>query len=159
MATDRAYRLLGRDSELEDVVQESFAAAFDALAKLVDPQAFAAWLSRIVTGTAIATIRRRRMLARLGLVHVEPVKLEELVAPHAPPDVVTELRAIYGTIDAFPADERAAIVLRRVEQLTLEQVAEQTGWSLATVKRRLARAEERLEKALAAPSASARRSR
>jgi RNA polymerase sigma-70 factor (ECF subfamily) len=143
-AMDRAYRLLGHDGELEDVVQESFAYAFASLSKLAEPQAFAAWLGTIVTGTAIACIRRRRFLARIGLAHLEPAQLERIVSPGAPADVVTELRSVYGVINTFPAAERAVLVLRKIEQLTLEEIAEQTGLSLATVKRKLARAERRL---------------
>ena len=128
-------------------MQESFASAFASLGKLDDPRAFVAWLSAIVTTTAIATIRRRRLLARLGLVHVEPVQLESLIAPSAPPDVVAELRAVYRVVDALPAQERAVLILRRVEQLPLEEIASQTKLSLATVKRRLVHAEALLEKA------------
>ena len=143
-AADRAYRLLGRDQELEDVVQESFAQAFAALGRLEDGQAFASWLSAIVTGTAIGVIRKRRLLARLGIVRAEPVQLEALIAHSAPPDVVAELRAVYGVIHELPAPEHVVLILRRVEQLSLVEIAEQTGFSLATVKRRLAAAEARL---------------
>lgn len=145
-ATDRAYRLLGRDSEVEDVVQESFATVFASLGKLQDPRAFVAWLGSIVTTTAIATIRRRRLLSRLGIVSLEPIQLESLIAHQAPADVVADLRAVYQSIDAMPAPERAVLILRRVEQLKLEEIAEQTRMSLATVKRKLANAEELLER-------------
>ncbi|HMJ11762.1 MAG TPA: RNA polymerase sigma factor [Polyangiaceae bacterium] len=145
-AGERAYRLLGRDQELEDVVQESFAQAFAGLLQLEDPRAFAGWLSAIVTGTAIGVIRKRRLLARLGIVRAEPVQLEALIAHSAPPDVVAELRGVYGVIHELPAAQQVVLILRRVEQLTLVEIAEQTGFSLATVKRRLVAAEARLAK-------------
>jgi RNA polymerase sigma-70 factor (ECF subfamily) len=144
LASDLAYRLLGRDGELEDVVQESFVAAFASLPKLADPRAFKAWLTAIVTRTTIATLRRRRLLARLGFVHVEQVQVENVLAPNAPPDVLVELRAVYRSLDSLPAKERVVLVLRRVERLPLEEIARRTGFSLATVKRQLTRAEERL---------------
>jgi RNA polymerase sigma-70 factor (ECF subfamily) len=151
VASAIAFRLTGSDSEVEDIVQDSFIAAFDGLPKLLEPQAFRAWLAAIVTRTAIASLRRRRLLSRLGLLRREPVRLESLIAPTAPADVVSELSAVYGMIDRLPAAERVTLILRRVEQLQLEQIAEQTGSSLATVKRRLARAEQLLEKALRTP--------
>jgi RNA polymerase sigma-70 factor (ECF subfamily) len=143
------FRLTGSHTDLEDIVQDSFIYAFDHLQLLERPQAFRAWLTQIVTGTAITVLRRRRMLNRLGLLRREPFRIESVLANSAPPDVVAELRAVYAVIDRFPPDERVALILRRFEQLSLEQIAEQMGLSLATVKRRLARAEQRLQQALA----------
>lgn len=148
VASAIAFRLTGNDSDLEDIVQDSFIAAFAGLRGLEQPQAFRAWLSSIVTRTAIATLRRRRLLYRLGLLRREPVRMESLTSESAPADVVAELRAVYAVIDGFPAAERVTLLLRRFEQLSLEQIAEQTGASLATVKRRLVRAEQLLAKAL-----------
>jgi RNA polymerase sigma-70 factor, ECF subfamily len=147
MASGLAYRLLGRDTDLDDVVQESFTVAFATLEKLAKPQAFAAWFRAIVTGTAIAVIRRRRFLARFGLSRQEPIDLDTLIAPTAPPEIAAELRAVYSAIDALPASERVVLLLRRVEHLPLEEIAEQTGLSLATVKRRLERATGALARA------------
>jgi RNA polymerase sigma-70 factor (ECF subfamily) len=143
-ASDLAYRLLGRDDELEDLVQESFVSAFGSLSKLADPRAFKTWLSAIVTRTTIAAIRKRRLLTRLGFVHAEGVQLERVIARNAPPDVLAELEAVYRSLDALPAKERVVLVLRRVEQLQLDEIVAQTGLSLASVKRYLARAERAL---------------
>jgi RNA polymerase sigma-70 factor, ECF subfamily len=144
MVSGLSLRLLGRDAELEDIVQESFTVAFGSLHKLDRPQAFAAWLAAIATRTTIATIRRRRFLARLGLLRGESVQIDTLVAPAAPPDVVAELAAVYRLVATLPLKERVVLVLRRVEELSLQEIVEQTGWSLAAVKRALVRAEERL---------------
>jgi RNA polymerase sigma-70 factor (ECF subfamily) len=145
MASGLSLRLLGRDAELEDVVQESFSQAFGALHKLERPQAFASWLAAIVTRTTIATIRRRRLLSRLGLVRGEPVHPETLIAPTAPPDIAAELAAVYRLIAKLPVKERVVLVLRRVEELSMQEIVEQTGWSLAAVKRALVRAEGLLD--------------
>lgn len=144
MAAGTAYRLLGGDTDLEDVVQDSFVAAFATLSKLENGDAFPGWLSRIVTRTSIDTIRRRRLLARLGILRLQPIHLETLVAPTAPPEVAAELASVYRVLQTLPTAERVVLVLRRVEQLTISEVAERTGWSAATVKRKLARAEGRL---------------
>ncbi len=142
------FRLTGSQTDLEDIVQDSFIYAFDHLHKLERPQAFRAWLCSIVTGTAIAVLRKRRMLYRFGLLRREPFRIESVVASSAPPDVVAELRAVYAVIDKFPPAERVTLILRRFEQLSLEQIAEQMDTSLATVKRRMQRAERLLEAAL-----------
>jgi RNA polymerase sigma-70 factor (ECF subfamily) len=139
-----AYHLLGPDEEIDDVVQESFAAAISRLSELQDARAFKTWLGAIVSRTTIATIRRRRLLTRLGFVRLEPTEMENVLARDATPDVVAELRAAYGLLASLPAVERRVILLRRVQELTLDEIAERTGLSLATVKRRLALAERRL---------------
>ncbi len=144
MAAATSYRLLGSDSDLEDVVQDSFVAAFATLDRLNDGKAFGSWLGRIVTRTCIDTIRRRRMLARLGILRLQPIHVETLVATSAPPDVVAELTAVYRVLQSLPAAQRVVLVLRRVEQLTIAEVSDRTGWSPATVKRKLARAERRM---------------
>jgi RNA polymerase sigma-70 factor, ECF subfamily len=129
-------------------VQDSFIGAFTGLARLENVEAFRGFLASITTRTAIATLRRRKLLTRLGLRRREPVRLEALTAPHTPADVVAELRQVYGVIDEFPAHERVVLLLRRFEELSLEEIADRTGASLATVKRRLARAERLLAQAL-----------
>ena len=145
MVSGLSFRLLGRDAELEDIVQESFTIAFGALHKLERPQGFAAWLAAITTRTTIATIRRRRLLARLGLIRGEQVQVETLVASSAPPDIAAELAAVYRLVATLPVKERVVLVLRRVEELSMAEIVEQTGWSLAAVKRALVRAEGRLD--------------
>ncbi|MCA9644451.1 MAG: sigma-70 family RNA polymerase sigma factor [Polyangiaceae bacterium] len=145
MAAATAYRLLGGDTDLEDVVQDSFVAAFATLGKLENADAFPGWLSRIVTRTSIDTIRRRRLLARLGILRLQPIHVETLVSPAAPPEVAAQLSAVYRVLQELPTAERVVLVLRRVEQLTIAEVAERTGWSPATVKRKLARAEKHLD--------------
>ena len=144
MAAATAYRLLGSDSELEDVVQDAFVAAFATLNKLENADAFPGWLCRIVTRTSIDTIRRRRLLARLGILRLQPVHIETLVSSTAPPEIAAELGAVYRVLQSLPTKERVVLVLRRVEQLTIAEVAERTGWSPATVKRKQASAEARL---------------
>jgi RNA polymerase sigma-70 factor (ECF subfamily) len=146
MAGALAFRLTAQDGDVDDIVQDSFIAAFSGLRRLEVPQSFGGWFRTIVTVTSIAVIRRRRLLRRLGFRGPDPIALERVVAASAPPDIAAELRAIYGVIDGFPTDERVTVLLRRVEQLSLEEIAERTNVSLATVKRRLRRAETRLER-------------
>lgn len=163
MADGLAFRLLGRDPDVADVVQDAYAIALGSLHKIDDPQAFASFLASIVVNVVRRLIRRRRFARRLGLVPApEPIDVSRFVAPDAPADVVVELERIYRLLDDLPADERIALVLRRVEGLPLDDVAARCGCSLATVKRRIAAAEDRLTDASAsarAPIELARRAR
>ena len=138
------YRLLGRDSELEDLVQDSFTEAWRSLPRLENPQAFASWLASIVIRTAHKMLRRRKLARALGLRRSEPIDLDALISPAAPPDARSELEGIYRLVEALPTTTRVAFLLRRVEGLPLEEIAGATGASLATVKRRIASAERSL---------------
>jgi RNA polymerase sigma-70 factor (ECF subfamily) len=140
-----ALRLLGRDGDVDDVVQDTFVGAFAALDRLQDPQAFQAWLSGILVRVVGKLIRRRRLLARLGMGRaVLTIDLDALVAPTVPQDDAIELRRLYALAERLPAAVRVPLLLQRVEGLGLEEIARLTGASLATVKRRVAEAEAAL---------------
>jgi RNA polymerase sigma-70 factor (ECF subfamily) len=141
-----AFRLMGRDVDVDDLVQDSLAQALTSLGRLQEPAAFGPWLAAIVARTAHKTIRHRQLLRRLGLwSREEPIDPETMVARDAPADVALELRRVYGALHRLPADLRVPLVLHRIEGYSLEEVATMVGVSLATVKRRLAQADGALE--------------
>lgn len=144
MVLGLSQRILAGREEADDLAQDAFLYALTHLGDLQNPQAFASWMATIVVRTASKRLRSRRLLVRLGLRRSEPIDLEALVSPGAPADVATELRSLYGRLGDFPAEERVAIVLRKIEGFELTEIAEQMGLSLATVKRRIAAAERRL---------------
>jgi RNA polymerase sigma-70 factor (ECF subfamily) len=148
MASGLALRLLGRDDELDDLVQDSFVAALKGLDGLKEPQAFAGWLASIVVRTAHKRLRRRRLARKLGLYRPEALDVDALVSHTAPPDAVIELRALYSLIEDLPTRVRIPLVLRRVEGHSLDEIASLTGASLATVKRCVAEGEDRLAAAM-----------
>jgi RNA polymerase sigma-70 factor, ECF subfamily len=141
-----AQRMLGGTDEADDLVQDSFVQALGRLERLDNPQAFSAWLTTLVIHMAQKRLRRRRMLARLGLRPSEPIDPDALIAPNTPPDVAVELSAIYSVLSTLRAEERIALVLRRIEGMELVEVAEHMRLSLATVKRRLAAAESQVRR-------------
>lgn len=140
-----AQRMLGRADEADDLLQDAFVNAFARLDKLDNPQAFSAWLSMIIVRLAQKRLRRNRMLVRLGLRSADAIEPDTLVHPSAPPEAASELLAIYSVIASMPAEERIALVLRRIEGMSLAEIALHMRLSLATVKRRLASAEVRLK--------------
>ena len=144
-----AQRILAGRDDADDLAQDAFVYAFTRLDTLNNPQAFQAWLRSIVVRTASKRLRRQRLLTRLGLRRNEPIEPDSVLTTDAPPDIAAELRAVYGLIERLPAEERVALVLRRVEGMELSEIAEEMKLSLATVKRRLTAAESRLERARA----------
>jgi RNA polymerase sigma-70 factor (ECF subfamily) len=146
MALGLAHRLLPRDEDVDDVVQDCFVSALKRLGSLDNPQAFAAWLGSLVVRTVGKRLRRRRLLTRLGLRAPEELDPDVIAAPSAPGEVAVELRRVYAVIGGLPAEARIALVLRRVDGLEVPDIARRMGLSLSTVKRRLKTAEELLER-------------
>jgi RNA polymerase sigma-70 factor (ECF subfamily) len=147
-------RVLGPDRDLADLLQDVFVLAFRDLDKLSDPSSLGGWLVSIAVHVARRAIRTR---ARWRWIR--------FVAPEEVPDALheeddagrEELRAVYRVLDRLPEDERIAFALRFLGGMELTTVAESTGVSLATIKRRLQRAEQRFrEHAAREPSLSAR---
>jgi RNA polymerase sigma-70 factor (ECF subfamily) len=140
------FHLLGRDDETDDLVQECFAQALAHLYRLSEPQAFGPWLTAIAVRTTHKTLRRRTMASRLGLRRRrEALDVEALVSKSAPPDVLVELRAVYRLIEQLSPRVRVALVLRRVEGMSQDEVAAAMGVSVSTAKRLVFEAELALE--------------
>lgn len=147
MAAGLAHRLLsGSGIDVDDLLQDAFVAAFRLLGTLRDPEAFPSWLGSIVVRTAKKRLRTHRLRIRLGLVRHEEVDLDLILSKGTPPDVAVLLAQIYSILDRLKPDERLAFLLRRVEGLTVVEVAERMDVSLSTAKRRLSAAEARFER-------------
>lgn len=149
--SERMTRLLSRTAEAEDVVQDAFVAAFADLAQLTDRSRFGGWLMRIAVHQAQRRFRRRRLLARLGLDRgSDDARLEQVADPALPPDQRLQLARLDRALCNLPTELRLAWMLRYVEGCELSEIAETAGCSLATVKRRIARADARLERTIRA---------
>lgn len=140
-----AFRLLGRSADVDDLVQETFARAFASLESLRDPAAFAGWIQGILVRTALAWIRKRRIFARIGFGRESlRVDLDLVTSRVASPEQQLELRRAYVAIEGMRADVRVALVLHRIDGMSLEDVARSMNVSLATVKRRIAEGQHAL---------------
>jgi len=149
-ATERVLRrLLGPEShgDLADLVQEVFVQALSSLDRLRDDRALPAWMRTITTRTAYRAIRSYR--ARRWLRFWEPGDLPELEVRGVDPELSQAYHCTYRLLQRMPTAERIAFVLRHVEKLELRDVAQACDVSLATIKRRLARAQQRFARAAA----------
>jgi RNA polymerase sigma-70 factor (ECF subfamily) len=134
-------RVLGPDAELGDLIQDVFAAAIDSIDRLDDPEALKSWLGGIAVHRARAEIRRRARRRWFPLFSRD--RLPEVEAPVSTPEIDEAVRATYRVLSKLSADERIAFSLRYVDGMELMEVAEVCGHSLATTKRRLARAKRK----------------
>ncbi len=138
-----AARVTGSLTEAEDVLQEAYLKAFRALSDgQFDRRAgLKTWLYRVVTNTAIDSLRRKA---------VRPAgsddKLESTVARTDDPEAHMALRELSDWLGELPPDQRAAVVLKSVEGLTTPEVAKILECSEGAVEQRLVRARATLRR-------------
>jgi RNA polymerase sigma-70 factor (ECF subfamily) len=134
------FRLMGPDTEIEDVVHDVFLRALESIGRLRDPAALRPWLIGIAI--RVVRIRIQKRMRQRWLKVMPPESVPE-VAMTPDMDLGEALRDVYGILQQLPPDERIALVLHRVEGLALEEAAASCETSLATFRRRLARAESK----------------
>lgn len=140
-----AGRILGRNDEVPDVVQEVFLIVHRRLGHLRAVGALRTWLGRITVREASRRVRWRRIRRWLG----QPDDAADVVADDGSAAELRPMIALlYSALDRVPFGPRAAWVLRYLLDEPLDVVAEICGCSTATVKRRIAIAEVALRPAL-----------
>ncbi|WP_394829053.1 RNA polymerase sigma factor [Pendulispora albinea] len=137
------HRIMGRDAEVDDVVQETFLDAIDGLSHLEEPSAVRASL------VTIAVRRTRRILARRRRRTLFAFWIRQFAAPASDPRDRQAVDELYDALGRLPEDLRIPWILHRVVAMSLPETAAACETSLATVKRRMADAEERLARRLA----------
>ncbi len=138
-----ALRLLGRDDEVDDVVQDVFLEAVRGIHSIRDAGAVKGWLATVTVRVVRRRLRMRRLKAMFGFDDV--TYIDEPVAPGASADQRALLSRVYGVLDHMAVEPRIAWVLRHIEGEKLEDVAALTGCSLATAKRRIFVAQSAIE--------------
>jgi len=132
------HRMLGADAELDDVVQDVFMAAIASITKLREPAMLRSWLLGIAVGKVRANLRARWRRRWLSFHPAE--ELPEVPAPstEGQVDIVKE---VCGILDRLPPEERIALLLHRLEGMSLDEAAQACDMAVSTFKRRVARAE------------------
>jgi RNA polymerase sigma-70 factor (ECF subfamily) len=145
-------------ADAEDIAQEAFIKAYRALPQFRGDSAFYTWLYRIAINTAKnALVARGRNPVSLHIdAHDDedgPDLLNRLRDPDTPEGLALtdEIRAtVNAAIDALPEDLRTAIVLRELEGLSYEEIAAAMECPIGTVRSRIFRARESIDKRLGA---------
>lgn len=137
-----AERHLGNRDDAEDVVQDAMVRAFRSLRRGARPRSVRPWLLRIVLNRARSVLaqrsRRRRLLDRwLGRQRTTVHPAE----PAATDEVDPRVRAALASLTPLL---REAFLLKHVEELTYEEMAEVTGAGVSALKMRVKRASELL---------------
>ncbi len=141
-----AFRMLGRDDQIDDVVQDVFMVALKDLERLRDPAAVKGWLATITVRFAGRRLRMRRLRLLLGL--DKAPRYQEVVAPAARLEARVLLGQIYAFLDELPVKPRLAWILRNIHGEPLDEVARLCGCSLSAAKRRIDAADQALQRML-----------
>jgi RNA polymerase sigma-70 factor (ECF subfamily) len=151
---DRVYRLAsritGHASDAEEVVQDALWTVVRKIDTFRGESAFGSWLYRIAANAAYQKVRGRRRRPDIPLDDVLPSAHDDghhaaSIADWSPtvddPSRQADLRlALTAALNALPEDYRAAVVLRDIEELSIAEVAELLGLSVANAKSRVHRA-------------------
>lgn len=140
-----ALRLGGRRDEVDDLVHDTFLVVSRRLKDLRRVESLKAWLIGITVRIVRRRLRQRRLRGFLGL-DGDGSDARLMVEPAAAGDRLM-LGSLYRVLDALPADQRLAWILRHVEGEKIEDVARSCGCSLATAKRWIAAAHAKIEEA------------
>ena len=143
-----AMRLLGRDAELDDLVQDVFVEVLRGIGRLREPAAFKGWIAQITVRTAMRRLRQRNLRRALHLDSATS-DYDALAGPEATPDQRALIATIYRVLDRLPAQTRVIWILRHVLEEPLPSVADLSGCSQSTVQRRLLDAQAVIDRELA----------
>jgi RNA polymerase sigma-70 factor, ECF subfamily len=141
------YRIVGNVADAQDLAQEAFIKAIQRQDQLKDLDKAAHWLSRIASNTAIDFLRRT---GRVSFSDLEDVPEPFVSSPAESPEQIllrSESRErLEAALEVLTGRERAALLLRDVEDLPAEEVAARLNCSKATVRSHIANARVKLRR-------------
>ncbi|GGG26648.1 ECF RNA polymerase sigma factor SigW [Lysinibacillus alkalisoli] len=149
------YRMLGNKQEAEDITQEAFVRAYTNLHTFDQNRKFSTWIYRIATNLCIDRIRKKKPDYYLDaeVAGTEGLNMYSQIAASEPLPVqqVEEMELqerIQYEISRLSDKYRTIIVLKYIEELSLQEISEIVDMPVGTVKTRLHRGREALRKQL-----------
>ncbi|MBU1221663.1 RNA polymerase sigma factor [Myxococcota bacterium] len=139
------WRIMGADSEHDDLVQEILMAAVKSIHQIVDPELLDGWVTGIAVNICRKEIRSRK-LRRFFMVFGSDQ--DDIPSSTLDPEKQACARQLYRALDQLGADEKIAFILCMFEELTQTEAATACNCSLSTLKRRLGRAQGEISKIL-----------
>jgi RNA polymerase sigma-70 factor (ECF subfamily) len=137
--------MIGNRDEAEDVLQSALIRAYRAIDQCRDPSRFGAWLYQIVANECRTYVARRARRERR-------IVRDELRLSEASVEPVIEAREtledVQYALNQLDAEQREAFVMKYVEELSYEEMAEITGAGISALKMRVKRACSRLRELL-----------
>jgi RNA polymerase sigma factor, sigma-70 family len=150
-----AYRMLYNRQEAEDVVQDTFLRVYRNLDRYDDSMKFSTWIYRIATNLCIDRLRRRRPTYSLDAESTDHEGLDGYsVMPSDDRTPESEIllsetqRIIRQAIENLPAKYKTVMVLRYLQDMSLQEISDVMDMPVTTIKTRVHRGREFLRKRL-----------
>jgi len=146
-----ALRMVGSEQDAYDMSQEAFIKAYNSIALFRGDSRFSVWLYRLTTNVCLDFLRSegRRSHGSLTYISEEDDEKElEIPDDRFSPETLTEKKQLREAVNkglmSLPKDYRAILLLREIDGLSYEEIAEALSLEEGTVKSRLFRARKRL---------------
>ena len=146
-----ALRMVGNSEDAYDMSQEAFIKAYNSLHSFRGDSKFSVWLYRIVSNVCLDYLRARNRKATVSLSvendDGEDVELDiadEASSPQALLDRSLTRDAVRRGLQALPPDHREILLLREIQGLSYEEIADTLDLEVGTVKSRIFRARKKL---------------
>jgi RNA polymerase sigma-70 factor, ECF subfamily len=140
----RLTRLVGPDSEREDLVQEVFIAAFRGLDRFRGDALFSTWLYKVVVHVAYGHLRKRKRRPIDADAVLEALPLDPALSPEARASEREQVGRALGYLGRLHPRKRIAFVLRMVDGMSLQEIGELVDAKPAAVGQRVKHAEREL---------------
>jgi RNA polymerase sigma-70 factor, ECF subfamily len=141
-----AYRVMGRDAEIDDVVQDVFVLLLRHITRIRNAGAVRAWLATTTVRLTRRRLRVKRMRLLLGF--GDDIDLADVRDGGSSPEDRAAFGAVQAALAGVGVNARIAWTLRYLEQERIEDVARLCGCSKRTAKRWIARAQLAVKGAL-----------
>ncbi len=153
-----AYRMLGNLSDAEDATQDIFVRVYKSLVSFQEESAFSTWLYKVATNICLDVLRRRKRQNAQGMVSIHQYSSEDeeyelpiedkAPTPYEQAQKGEAMRALLKAMEELGPEQKAVIVLRDINGLPYEEIAELMGCTLGTIKSRINRSRLMLRKLL-----------
>ncbi len=148
------YRLVGNAEDAYDVVQDAFLNAYQSLGAFKGGSQFFTWLYRIAVNTAITLKRRRKVVLRLhapgpdGEPGMDPIDPSESNRPSYAAEMAEEEKRVHDALSLLTEEHRAVLVMKDLDGMKYEEIAEVLDVPVGTVRSRIHRARTELRQFL-----------
>jgi RNA polymerase sigma factor (sigma-70 family) len=143
-----AERSLGSRAEADDLGQEVFHAVFRKARGLRDPDSLRSFVYSFAVRTLRSELRRKRLRGWLSF--QRPEQLPDIATRTSDVESRDLLRRCRALLDRLSPRDRLVFILRRIDSMTVDEIAATMGVSISTVKRSMAHASQRLSHWIAA---------
>lgn len=141
-----AYRMLGSREDAADFAQEAFVKAFRALPQFRGDASFQTWLYHIITNVCRDELRRR--VSRSAVSLDKEVIIDQALGPQELLENKEIGEAIQNAINLLGPEYRLTLIMREIQGLSYEEIANKLNCSVGTVKSRLNRARTNMKNIL-----------